>query len=240
MIDKISDALLSVIYPQTCHLCEKSVENSADGVVCRECWENTRIFSDTETTCHKCSKFLHENPSNFEAFCRECDSDFYDLARAVGIYENALAASILHLKEEPFISKHLQQLLVSAFEKSPFQETDLIVPVPLSKRRMLERGFNQAAILSQILAKNTGIKLDEQSLVRTIHTPLHRAAMDKKAREQTVKNAFDVKRPRFVEGKNILLVDDVFTSGATVSNCAKILKKFGVLKVNVLTLARVE
>ncbi len=80
--------------------------------------------------------------------------------------------------------------------------------------------------------------LDEQSLVRKIHTPMHRAAMDNKAREISVKNAFDVKRPKLIEGETILLIDDVYTSGATVSNCAKVLKEKGASKVYVLTIAK--
>ncbi len=239
MLHKIADTLLSVIYPQACQICEKSVEINADGVVCRACWDKTQVFSGAETLCHKCSLFLHGNPTNFETFCHKCDEHFYDTARAVGIYENALSASILHLKEEPFVSKNLQNLFISAFEKSPFQDANLIVPVPLSKRRFLERGFNQAAVLAQILSKNTNINLDEQSLVRIVHTPIHRAAMDRKAREKTVENAFDVKRQKLIEGKKILLVDDVFTSGATVSSCAKTLKNKGAASVYVLTVARV-
>lgn len=239
MLNKITDSILSIIYPQACQICEKSVEMSADGVVCRSCWEKTQIFSGAKTLCHKCSLFLHANPTDFQTFCHKCDEHFYDAARAVGLYENALSASILHLKEEPFVSKYLQNLFISAFEKSPFQDTNLIVPVPLSKRRFLERGFNQAAVLAQVIAKNTNINLDEQSLVRTVHTPIHRAAMDRQAREKTVENAFDVKRPKLIEGKKILLVDDVFTSGATVSSCAKVLKQKGAERVYVLTIARV-
>jgi ComF family protein len=238
MLSKISDSLLAVVYPQACQLCENSVENSSDGVACKSCWEKTRIFSGAETLCHKCGAFLHEKPSDFETFCRACDEHFYDAARAVGIYEHALSTSILHLKAEPFVAKNLQNLFVSAFENSSFLDASLIVPVPLSKKRFLERGFNQASILAAHLANRAKINLDEQSLVRTVHTPMHRAAMDKKARELTVKNAFEVKRPRMIEDKTILLIDDVFTSGATVSNCAKVLKKKGAGKVYVLTIAR--
>lgn len=160
------------------------------------------------------------------------------MARAAGLYENALQASILHLKREPFVCKHLQKILVETFLCSEFQKVDLLIPVPLSKKRFLERGFNQAAVLTGILADKLSIKSDLQSLVRTIHTPMHRAGMDTKAREITVKNAFEVKRPNFVKDKNILLVDDVFTSGATATFCAKSLKKSGAKNVYVLTVAR--
>lgn len=238
MFHKIFDALLTLVYPQACQICENSVENLADGVACQPCWEKTQIFSGAETLCSKCGRFLQAKPTNLETFCHLCDEQFYDSARAVGFYKDALAASVLHLKREPFVAKRLQNLFFSRFQNSDFHDASLIMPVPLSKKRRLDRGFNQAEVLAKILARRTRIKLDEQSLVRKIHTPMHRAAMDYKAREMSVKNAFEVKRPKFVEGEKILLVDDVFTSGATVSNCAKILKENGAKQVCVLTVAR--
>jgi ComF family protein len=239
MLHKIYDSLLTLVYPQICHSCgEKSVENSADGAACRACWGKTRVFSGAETLCAKCGKFLQGKPSNFQTFCHQCDEHFYDAARAVGIYENALSACVLQIKSEPFISRKLCKLFISAFAESPFQDPRRIIPVPLSKQRFLERGFNQAEILADALAKETKIPVDKQSLARKIHSPIHRAAMDRKAREMSVKNAFEVKRPRLVENENILLIDDVFTSGATVSSCAKALKEKGADKVYVLTLAR--
>ncbi len=238
MLQKIYDSLLTLAYPQICQVCKESVENSADGVVCRKCWRKTRIFEGNETLCAKCSAFLQEKPSNYQTFCHLCDEHFYDSARAVGLYENGLAASVLFLKREPFVAKHLKNLYVSAFENSPFQDSTVIIPVPLSKKRLLERNFNQAEILAEILSKPTGLKIDKQSLARKIHTPLHRAAMDRRARELTVENAFEVTRPKLIKGETILLIDDVLTSGATTSACAKILKKKGADKVYVLTIAR--
>lgn len=238
MFWKICDSLLTLAYPQACQNCKQSVENSSDGVACRACWEKTRIFSGTETLCCKCGRFLQSEPSNVQTFCHRCDKHFYDAASAVGLYEYALSASILNLKREPFVSKRLSKLFVSRFHNSAFQSATKILPVPLSKKRFLERGFNQAIVLAEILAEQIRIPLDPQTLVRQIHTPVHRAAMDNKAREKSVKDAFEVKRPKFVEGENILLVDDIFTSGATVSNCAKALKEKGARHVYVLTVAR--
>jgi len=238
MLQKIYDSLLSLAYPQVCHVCADSVESSVDGVACRKCWRKTRVFSGGETLCAKCSAFLQAKPSNHETFCHKCDEHFYDAARAAGIYESALAASVLNLKREPFVSQTLKKHFIAAFETSPFQDTTLAIPVPLSKKRLLERGFNQAEILALILEKNCGLKTDKQSLARKIHTPVHRAAMDRRARELTVENAFEVVRPKLIRGEKILLIDDVFTSGATTSFCAKVLKKKGAGKVYVLTLAR--
>lgn len=238
MFEKLTDSLLTIIYPQACRICGGSVEKSENGIICESCWRKTALFDGTETVCHKCGSFLSEKPSDFQTFCHQCDEHFYDTARAAGLYEDALQASILHLKREPIVAKSLKKIFIETFDRSAFQHIDLIIPVPLSKKRFLERGFNQAAVLTDILAKHLTLKTDLQSLVRTIHTPIHRAGMDRKARELTVENAFVVKRPNFIKDKNILLVDDVFTSGATTSFCAKSLKKNGANRVDVLTIAR--
>jgi len=114
----------------------------------------------------------------------------------------------------------------------------VVIPVPLSARRLQERGFNQAAVIATVIARSGNLLLDENSLVRKIHTPMHRAGMDRKARAMTVKKAFEVVRPKLIEGRDTLLVDDVLTSGETASICARVLKKSGAATVSVLTIAR--
>ena len=113
-----------------------------------------------------------------------------------------------------------------------------MMPVPLSPKRKGERGFNQAEVIGRFLSGKIGIPLDTFSLVRSKHTPMHRAGMDRKARDLTVKNAFEVFRPNLVKGRSVVLVDDIFTTGATASYCAKELKKKGAVSVRVVTLAR--
>lgn len=237
-LSAIYDACLSLIYPQICRLCEKSVESRHDGVACRACWQKTRIFNDTEILCEKCGAFPQSSGEKFITFCRRCTNDDFDAARAVGLYEHALLATVLNLKKTPFVPLKLENLFFEAFLKSPFPHATRIVPVPLSKRRQSERGFNQASLLAKILAQRTNLPLDEQSLIRKIHTPHHRAGMDRKARAESVRNAFEVTRPNFIEGEDILLIDDVFTSGATAANCAKALKNKNARAVYVLTVAR--
>jgi ComF family protein len=234
----LRDSLLALVYPQACAICRRSVETKHDGIACGRCWRKTRIFKDEEILCRKCGAFLKTGEPVREVFCRRCDEDIYDEARAVGLYENALSTSVLVLKKQPYLSPRLQNLLISTFENSPFQDATRIIPVPLSRKRLSERGFNQAAVIARAISKQTGVAVDESSLVRKVHTEKHRAGMDRKARAESVKNVFGVKRPRLVSGENILLVDDVFTSGATASNCAEALKKSGARRVYVLTIAR--
>ena len=92
--------------------------------------------------------------------------------------------------------------------------------------------------IGKVISDRLGIELDEATLVRRVDTLMHRAGMDRKARGMTVKNAFAVSRPKLIEGKTVLLADDVLTSGETASSCAKILKKCGAARVDVITLAR--
>ena len=238
MLDALHNSLLSLIYPQNCRVCDSSVDNIADGVACIRCWKQTRLFTGDEMLCFRCGAFFNESGVKTEIYCHKCDGHLYERARAAGIYEKALAVSAVQLKTQPQIPSNLRKAFIAAFERNSFDSTTLIVPVPLSRIRQRERGFNQAEILASIVAKHASIKLDTASLARSKHTPIHRVAMDKKARELTVVNAFEVTRPKLIAGQKILLIDDIFTSGATASACAKILKKSGATEINVLTLAR--
>jgi ComF family protein len=123
-------------------------------------------------------------------------------------------------------------------DSTGYDNYDLVLPVPLSTKRRAERGFNQAEFIASHIAKILHKTVDTRSLSRKVHTPMHRASMDRKAREQSVKNAFEVIRPKLIEKRSILLVDDILTSGATVSNCARSLKKAGAQRIEVFTLAR--
>ncbi len=238
MFRLLLDPLLSLLYPQECEVCHAKVERRDDGVACSECWAATRLFTGDEVLCHKCGSFLKGSGSQTGVSCHQCDDHLYDYAAAAGIYEKAIAASIVHLKHTPFLARRVADALLNALRRSGFDRTSMIVPVPLSARRRIERGYNQAEILARIVSKRSGFSCDSLSLVRKLDTPAHRTGMDMKARELTVRNAFEVKRPKLIEGHRILLIDDVFTSGATASYCAKALKKSGAVEVNVLTLAR--
>ncbi len=237
MLRTLPNSLLSLIYPQECRVCSGHVKDHDDGVACHECWKATRIFNGTEMLCNKCGAFFGEKAALTPVYCRQCDDHFYDKAVALGIYEKALAASILQLKKVPSLPKHLKTAVASK-NLEALNNIGLIVPIPLSRLRRIERGFNQAEIVAKIVSRSINVPVDNHSLTRKLHTPMHRIGMDKKARELTVKNAFEITRPKLIEGKNVLLVDDVFTSGATASSCAKVLKKNGAVGVQVFTLAR--
>lgn len=238
---RVLDAMLTLIYPHACAVCGESVEARKDGIACDACWQKTRIFSGMETVCWKCGALAEsdvEEEKRARVFCRRCDQDSFDVARAIGIYEGALRASILSLKKLPHISTRLVQLMFETQQREPLSFATRVVPVPLHAERLKERGFNQAAVLAQGLAKLAKLPIDETSVVRTVHTARHRVGMDAKARRESVHDAFQIMGPRLIRDERILLVDDVFTTGATVSSCAKALKDAGAAQVFVLTVAR--
>ncbi|MCA1817303.1 MAG: ComF family protein, partial [Acidobacteria bacterium] len=153
-------------------------------------------------------------------------------------YEGALRAAVLRLKREPHVAARLSDLLLEAQRRPPLDAATLVVPVPLHAERERERGFNQATIIARSIATRARLSLDERSVVRVKHTERHRADMDARARRETVEDAFKVVRPRLVAGERVLLVDDVLTTGATASSCARALEQAGASEVFVLTVAR--
>ena len=235
------DAALALVYPRACAVCDASVESRHDGVACASCWNATRLFGRNDTLCWRCGVFTAAGVSEDKRMsirCGECDDDAFTAARACGFYEGALRASVLELKRQPHISLRLARVIFAAQQRAPVNSANLIIPVPLHAEREHERGFNQAAVLARELARLSRLALDEHSVVRRIHTDRHRSGMDARARRDSVANAFAVRHPKLVAGRRVLLVDDVFTTGATVSACAAALREAGAQDIFVLTLAR--
>jgi competence protein ComFC len=236
------DALLTVAYPQVCRVCGGSVEERSLGVACEKCWDSTRLFNGAETICWKCGALSPgiEVSADIrqDVKCRRCDSQSFTAARAAGFYEQGLRASVLELKRRPHLGSFLINLLVGAANREPLNKATRIIPVPLHENRAKERGFNQAAVIAAALAKRLNLPLDETSTIRVRGSEKYRAGLDPKGRRDTVTNAFLVRYPRLVEDESVLLVDDVFTTGATVNSCAEALVKAKARAVFVLTIAR--
>lgn len=234
------DALLTLSYPQSCAICGCSVEQRRFGVVCKACWRATLILNGAEAICWKCGLLSDEVApvERDELRCRRCEAQSFKAARALGPYEDALRASVLELKRQPHLSQHLETLLLTAASREPLNLSTRIIPVPLHAKRLRTRGFNQASILARALSRGLGLPLDEVSLVRVSSTEKYRAGLDAKGRQDTVAGAFEVRHPRLIANEDILLVDDVFTTGATVSACAEALLAAGAKTVFVLTIAR--
>jgi ComF family protein len=240
-INQIYDSALALVYPQVCAVCAASVESRSDGFACATCWQATGVFSGVEAICWKCgvlSKGTVSQEQRELIRCGHCNEEAFTAARSCGIYEKALRAAVLSLKTQPHVPRRLGRLLEEAAERPPLDRAKRIIPVPLHPKRQRVRGFNQAEIIGSGLARRSERLLDPLSLFRVLHTERHRAGMDARARRETVEGAFAVRHPRLIAGERILLVDDVFTTGATASACASALFNAGAKEVLVLTIAR--
>jgi len=114
---------------------------------------------------------------------------------------------------------------------------DVALPVPLHRRRLIRRGFNQAALLAAAVSRKLGCRLDVATLIRVIATS-PQTAQDLDSRRRNVHNAFAVRYPERIAGLKVLLIDDVLTTGATANECARVLRAAGACAVDVLTIAR--
>src|SRR5437764_11295212 len=225
LADHAFDAALALVYPQACAICGRSVETRHDGVACSRCWNEAPLFRGDEALCWKCGA-LSLATVNYDprasVRCGRCETDAFTTARACGLYEGALRASILELKRQPHVARRVAQLIYELQRREPLNQAGVIIPVPLHHDRERARGFNQAFVLGRELSRLTGLPVDEHSVVRRVHTERHRAGMDAKARRLSVANAFTVRHPKSIAAKRVLLVDDVFTTAATVSTCASV------------------
>jgi ComF family protein len=149
-----------------------------------------------------------------------------------------LRESALNLKREPRLSRRLLDLLIATARRPPLDVCTRVVPVPLHPQRRQLRGFNQATVIAAGVANALRLPLDEVSLVRTGLADKYRAGLDARGRLETVKGAFVVRHPEIIKSEEILLVDDVLTTGSTVSSCAEALLLAGARSVYVLTVAR--
>ena len=238
----IRDGLLGLAYPAECRVCSGSVESWNDGVACAECWDDpaiTKLFAGE--LCAKCGAQVSGEPATRQQrLCGMCGALPFTAARACGSYSGALEASILFLKVSPHLSPRLRALIQRTFSEHRVAiESEIVIPVPLHKLRERRRGFNQAAIIAELISREFNLVCDDRSLARTRATDPHRAGMDAADRASSVERAFEVVRPRLIDGASVLLVDDVFTTGSTISAATQSLIEAGAHKVSVLTIARV-
>jgi len=235
------DSLLSVAFPQRCLLCGVDVEKRDLGIACESCWNNAKLFDGSEALCWKCglkSSGSYQASNQHRVSCHRCDGLSFTAARAGGVYAGVLRESLIKLKREPYIATRLLELVVETARRSPLDVCTRVLPVPLHPERQKTRGFNQASVIACAVAKSLALPIDEVSLARVGFSEKHRAGLDMKGRQDSVTGAFEVRHSSLVKAEDILLVDDVFTTGSTVSSCGEVLLAAGARNVFVLTVAR--
>ncbi|HVV64930.1 MAG TPA: ComF family protein [Rhizomicrobium sp.] len=232
-------AALDILYPPLCIGCRAQV--AEPGLFCGVCWGEIEFLDGA--ACRRCGVPFEIDPGS-DTDCAAClaEPPAFDRACAVMRYDEKSRAPILALK-------HADRLdLAPGFAgwlaragRTLIDESDVIVPVPLHATRLWRRRYNQAAELARRLARLSTKPFDAMVLQRTRATPSQGAMPSAKARRRNMRGAFEVpdQRRAVVDGRAVLLVDDVLTTGATADACARALKRAGASKVHVLALARV-
>jgi len=230
---------LGLVYPELCQLCRAQRASPRDGFVCAKCWTHVRFIRPP--FCERCGlPFPGDLTTTFECTnCREMEL-YFSSARSAVVAKTVVLEAIHRFKYqralwfENFLADLLVREAVPALREQPWHG---IVPVPLHPLKLREREFNQAARLAAPLAAATGIPLNEK-LLRRIAPTATQTLLTRAERAANMKNAFAVRPGVRLAGKKFVLVDDVFTTGATTSACARALRDAGAAEVCVWTVAR--
>lgn len=229
--------VLNLFFPPQCLVCEALVPTH--GTLCTSCWNAVPFISAPMCAC--CGLPL-EFAVDEHTLCGECLREHppYSRARAAFVYNDESRALILKLKyqDDTYLAPTFGRWLKNAGAEL-IAASDLIIPVPLYYWRMVGRRYNQSLLLARILAAHTQLPLIADGMKR-IRATAQQTGLTRPQREKNVKNAFAVpsKHRATIRGKSVLLIDDVMTTGATLSACTKTLLKADAGQVNVLTLAR--
>ncbi len=215
--------MVNFIYPPICAACDK-LGNS----LCDECVSSLRFVGDR--LCDVCGQ-----PIMAQGLCGDCRGQRppFVTHRSLYQFEDAVARLVHELKYHHGFWV-ISFLLNSVILEKP--EADVIVPVPLYKKRLRSRGYNQSALIAEALGSRFGISIDKYALTRVKDTP-SQTTLTREERRKNLCEAFFVRDKNKFKGKNVLLVDDVFTTGATLSSASEVLLKAGAASVNCFSLA---
>lgn len=240
-IRELTTSVIDLIYPPTCPGCFQELEEPGQ-IVCSAC-ENT-IQPLTPPFCTRCGYPQPNDPLiPYKPSCHECPPDpiGFDTARSVFSYEDERMRNIIHALKYHYqrrVADWLGEQLRLGYETYFLQESfDAIVPVPLHKKRLRQREFNQAVLIGEILSREGNIPLREDLIARVRMTP-PQVRLSPKQRAENVKGAFKCFSGTEVKNLRILLVDDVYTTGSTANEVSRTLKEAGAEHVSALTVAR--
>ena len=237
-LKSVFSAAADVVLPPLCFHCSEPLDQH--GGLCSDCWSELNFIRMPQ--CVRCG-YPFEFDMESDSLCGAClkRTPSYDQARSALTYDDQSRSMVLSMKYSDrseglgSFSKWMTQV-----GQNMITESDLIVPVPLHPRRLWKRRFNQSALMAEKIGRLNKRPVDSLSLRRHKATEIQ-GGLSRRERHLNVRGAFHVssKAKQKLNGKTILLIDDVMTTGATVEACSRTLKNAGATKVNILTLARV-
>lgn len=233
----LSEFLITLIFPRKCPVCSDVLPHSTDGIFCADC-EGKVTLIEPAGHCKKCGRI----PKNLGT-CKACAGKVYPFVknRAVSVYEESMQHMIYKFKygKHSEYGRSLGEIMAKKYPGFFSEKIDMIIPVPLHRRRLTKRGFNQSELLAKEISVRNGIPVCKKALFRTTDTK-PQSALNPTEREKNVACAFRYNRRVDISDKNILLVDDIFTTGSTISACTRLLLANGAANVFSYTLAITE
>lgn len=230
------DVALETLFPSglVCFICGDEVQES-EFELCNKCAKKLPLV---KKHCLKCGSPIHSEAN----YCLTCKSNkrFFDFARSAFIYQDEIAYVIQELKynNKKYLARPLAKFLEKEYLliKDKIKPVDFIIPIPLSKERFKKRGYNQSELLARELSKLIDIPTNTEIVERIKNTETQ-TKLSFVERQENLNGAFKVTSRAKVKNKSFILIDDVLTTGSTVSHCAEVLKRAGAKAVYVLTVA---
>lgn len=233
LFKKIIDGCISIIYPNRCVGCNEILD-FGDKWLCGNCRKD--FVSEGHKRCKICGRIIYHNGN-----CRKCNSSkrYFDKGHSVFEYKGAVRNGVMNYKYKGLHSYGRYFGKIMANYALDYVNTDMdfdyVTAVPLHYKRFSDRGYNQSEIMAKYVAKAIGVEY-KKLLKRKINTrPLNSLSGVDRGKE--IKSAFTLRKRKNVKDKNILIIDDIYTTGATVNECCKELKKNGAAVTDFFTLS---
>ena len=237
------DDVFSFIFPPVCGICGKIGKS----YLCENCAKDLKQSSYYHNEIHNYNcinnkyKYVSKNNS-FRQNRKSLENNFYFQEHYyLFSYTALIREKIIQYKfrEQSYLFRMFSEFFVKNEKLCGFLEKyDIIIPVPISKNKMLKRGYNQSMLIAKEIAKRTQkVQLEHKVLIKQIENQ-SQSSLNRKQRLENVKNVYKIQNEQKIKEKNILLFDDIFTTGATVNECAKTLKQAGTNKIGILTIAK--
>ena len=208
--------ILELIYPNACGICEEICKES----LCKKCAIEMRKYEINLINKHK-KMYFNESMHIFK-------------------YDEIIRQKLIEYKfqDKAYMYKTFAKIILKNKKVCGFLEKyDIIIPVPIHKKRRLKRGYNQTELIAKEICKNISLELKTGVLIKQKNIKAQ-SELNKNERKQNIKNAFEIKNINEIIDKKILLFDDIYTTGSTVNECSKILKKAGAKQIGVVTIAK--
>lgn len=227
------------VFPSFCRICGRALEEPGEKIICGRCLD--RVEFHRGPVCPVCGRF-YQQPAAEGYPCGQCleQTPPFSRHRSLGPYSGRLKEALLLFKYKgcEVLGRVLGGMAYEHLAADGlFEGLDFIVPVPLHRKREKERGFNQAELLGRALSDRSGVPLLLGVLIKVRYTPAQ-VSLEAADRETNLRKAFTVRKAGKITGRTVLLVDDVFTTGSTLRECAAELSRAGAREVRALSLAR--